>query len=60
MKKLICMTVAFMLMFLFSGCATTPEQRKDTDDLRQSVGTKPFVGDTGTDARGMARPMIGH
>jgi hypothetical protein len=59
MKKLICMTVALMLMFLFSGCATTPKQGRETADLRQSVGTKPFVGGSGMDARGMARPMIG-
>ena len=60
MKKLICMTVALMLMFLFGGCATGPEQRKDTSDLSQSVGNRPFVGDTGMDARGLARPMIGN
>jgi starvation-inducible outer membrane lipoprotein len=59
MKKLICMAVALMLMFLFSGCATAPEQRKDSVDLKQSVGTKHFVGDSSMDARGMARPMIG-
>jgi hypothetical protein len=46
MKKFIYIAVAFMLMFIFNGCyaTMTPEQRKETYDMRESVGNKPFVG----------------
>ena len=55
MKKFIYMIVAFMLTLVFIGCASmTPEQRKETYDLRSSVGNQPFVGgDKNLDARGM-------
>ena len=56
MKKFICIAVAFMLMLIFIGCSATmtPEQRKETYDLRGSVGNQPFVGDPNNlDARGM-------
>jgi len=56
MKKSICIAVAFMLMLIFIGCSATmtPEQRKETYDLRGSVGNQPFVGDPNNlDARGM-------
>jgi hypothetical protein len=54
MKKFICITVAFMLMAIFSGCATTPEQRKETYDMRKDVGNSQFVGSSNNlDARGM-------
>jgi hypothetical protein len=35
-----------MLMLIFIGCfaTMTPEQRKETYDMRESVGNKPFVG----------------
>jgi len=57
MKKFIYITVAFMLMLIFIGCATTPEQRKDTYDLRKDVGNSQFVGSTtNRDAVGMTRP----
>ena len=47
MKKFIFIIVAFMLMLIFVGCATmTPEQRKETYDLRSSVGNRPFVGES--------------
>ena len=47
MERLICIIVAFMLMLIFVGCfvTMTPEQRKETYDLRRSVGNAPFVGD---------------
>jgi hypothetical protein len=55
MKKFICIAVAFMLMLIFIGCATTtPEQRRETYDLRQDVGNSQFVGGSNNlDARGM-------
>jgi len=43
MKKFICIAVAFMLMGCFA--TTTPEQRKDTYDLRKNVGNMAFVGE---------------
>ncbi|MGZ6210378.1 MAG: hypothetical protein ACXWMH_08215 [Syntrophales bacterium] len=65
MKKFICIAVAFMLMLIFIGCSATmtPEQRKElyedrkeTYDLRASVGNQPFVGDPNNlDARGMMK-----
>ena len=65
MKKFIFIIVAFMLMLIFIGCSATmtPEQRKklyedrkETYDLRGSVGNQPFVGDPNNlDARGMMK-----
>jgi len=56
MKKFIYITVAFMLMLIFIGCATTPEQRKETYDLRKDVGNSQFVGSSNNlDARGMMK-----
>ena len=63
MKKLICITVVFMLMLTFFGCAATmtPEERKEMYDLRGSVGDKPFVGSPGNlDARGLMVAPIGY
>jgi hypothetical protein len=47
MKRLICIIVGFMLMLIFIGCfaTMTPEQRKETFDMRASVGNAAFVGD---------------
>jgi len=55
MKKFIYVTVAFMLMLVFIGCATTtPDQRKETYDMRKEVGNSQFVGSSNNlDARGM-------
>jgi hypothetical protein len=46
MKRFICTIVALMLVSLFVGCfaTMTPEERKETYELRKSVGDKPFVG----------------
>ena len=50
MKKFIYIMVTFLLMLILSGCATTPEQRKEiyeqrvTSDLPTSVGNTQFVG----------------
>jgi hypothetical protein len=58
MKKFIYVTVAFMLMFVFIGCATmTPEERQETYDLRKDVGDSQFVGNTDRnfDAHGMMK-----
>ena len=59
MKRFICITVVLMLMLIFIGCATTtPEQRKETYDLRKNVGNQPFVGSSqNLDARGLM-PML--
>jgi len=48
MKKFIGTAVAFMLMLMFFGCfaTMTPEERKETYDLRSSVGNSSFVGST--------------
>ena len=57
MKKFIyIITVTFMLMLIFIGCyaTMTPEQRKETYDLRGSVGNSPFVGATSPGARDLA------
>jgi hypothetical protein len=47
MKRLICIIVGFILMLIFIGCfaTMTPEQRKETFDMRASVGNAAFVGD---------------
>ncbi len=44
MRKIISVTVAFILMLILIGCATTSEQRKETYDMRKNVGNQPFVG----------------
>jgi hypothetical protein len=54
MKKFIYITVAIMLMAIFIGCATTPEQRKDKYDIRKDVGNSQFVGSSkNLDAKGL-------
>jgi ABC-type Fe3+-citrate transport system substrate-binding protein len=55
MKKFIYITVVFMLMLVFIGCASmTPEQRKERYDLRNDVGNSQFAGSSNNlDARGM-------
>ncbi len=47
-----------MLVFIVIGCfaTMTPEQRKETYDLRGSVGNAPFGGG----GIGGGRPMDGH
>ena len=61
MKKFIFIIVAFMLMAIFIGCAsTTSEQRKEAYDLRQNVGNQPFVGSPkNLDAKGLM-PMLAY
>jgi hypothetical protein len=55
MKKFIYITVAFMVMLVFIGCATTtPEERKERYDLRKDVGNSQFVGSSNNlDAKGL-------
>jgi hypothetical protein len=62
MKKLISITLVFVLMLIFIGCSTmkTAEQRRETPDLRSSVGNQPFVGGSGLDQRGLMAPDISH
>ena len=59
MKKFMFITISFMLMLLFIGCfaTMTPEQRRETYDLRTSVGNSTFVGDAYTDSRGLMVPL---
>jgi hypothetical protein len=60
MKKFIYITVAFMLMLIFIGCfaTMTPEQRKETYDMRGSVGSAPFGGGgMPTDGHGNPIPL---
>ena len=60
MKKFMYITVVFMLLLIFIGCATTPEQRKDTYDMRKDVGNSQFVGSTrNLDAKGLM-PMLAY
>jgi hypothetical protein len=61
MKKFVHITVVFVLMLVFIGCASmTPEQRKDTYDMRKEVGNSQFVGSSNNlDARGMM-PMLAY
>ena len=52
MKRLVTVLLFLIIMFIVIGCATTtPEQRKETYDLRSSVGNETFVGDTSGQAR---------
>ena len=52
MKTLISLIMVLMMVVIFFGCSgMTAEQRKETYDLRKSVGDRPFVGDTSPEAR---------
>ncbi|HEX9261195.1 MAG TPA: hypothetical protein VF893_01550 [Candidatus Bathyarchaeia archaeon] len=46
MKKFIYVIVSFIFVLILIGCfaTMTPEQRKETYDLRKEVGEEPFVG----------------
>ena len=57
MKRLISLILFFLMMvFIVIGCfaTMTPEQRKETYDLRNTVGNQPFVGDTSPGVRSVA------
>jgi len=55
MKRLIYLTVVLMIGFICFGCSgMSAEQRKDSPDLQSSVGDKPFVGGSSTEARNLA------
>jgi len=60
MIRLIYIAVVLMLMLIFISCfaTMTPEQRKETYDLREGVGNRPFVGDTSPDARYLAQVQM--
>ncbi len=60
MLRLTYITVVSMLMLIFIGCfaTMTPEQRKETYDLRESVGNSQFVGDTSPEARYFSDPQM--
>jgi hypothetical protein len=52
MKRFISITVLLMIVVTFIGCSgMTVQQPKETDDLRSSVGNRPFVGDTSLEAK---------
>jgi hypothetical protein len=54
MKRLIYLTVVLMIGFICFGCSgMSAEERKETYDLRKSVGDKPFVGGSSKDARSL-------
>lgn len=44
MKRFVFIGIVLVLMSLFVACATTSEERKETYDLRNNVGSRPFVG----------------
>ncbi len=48
MKRLISLILFLMVVFIVIGCfaTMTPEQRKETYDMRGSVGNSPFVGES--------------
>jgi len=60
MIRLIFITVVLMLILIVIGCfaTMTPEQRKETYDLRESVGTSQFVGDTSPEGRYFSDPQM--
>ncbi len=51
MKRFIYITVACILMAISIGCfaTMTPEERKETYDMRKSVGNSAFVGSRAND-----------
>ena len=60
MKRFISITVVLLLMLIFVGCFATmsSEERKETCDLRSSVGQSTFVGETSPGARDMTRVQM--
>jgi hypothetical protein len=56
MKRLISLIVFLLMVVILIGCfaTMTTEQRKETYDLRKSVGNSPFVGDTSPGVRDLA------
>jgi predicted membrane protein len=60
MIRFIFITVALMLILIVIGCfaTMTPEQRKETYDLRENVGNSQFVGDSSPEARYFADPQM--
>ncbi|MGZ6221825.1 MAG: hypothetical protein ACXWMH_08195 [Syntrophales bacterium] len=55
MKRLIYLTVILMIGFICFGCTgMSSEQRRESYDLRSSVGNQPFVGGTSAGARDLA------
>ena len=54
MKRFISITVLLMIVVIVIGCSgMTAEQRKETYDLRSSVGSSQFVGATSPEARNL-------
>ncbi len=61
MKRFICLAVALFLGGLLAACANmSPEQRKETYELRKGVGESPFVGATSPDARRNNHEVFGY
>lgn len=55
MKRLIYLTVVLMIGFICFGCTgMSSEQRRESYDLRSSVGNQSFVGATSPGARDLA------
>jgi hypothetical protein len=44
MKRFVFIGIVLVFISLFLGCATSSEERKETYDLRNNVGSRPFVG----------------
>jgi hypothetical protein len=52
MKRLFATTVILMLILMSFGCATVPSgQSTGTQDLGSTVGNRPFVGDSSSEAQ---------
>jgi ABC-type molybdate transport system substrate-binding protein len=52
MKRFIFITVLLMVVGILIGCSgMTAEQRKETYDLRATVGNRPFVGEYSPEAQ---------
>jgi hypothetical protein len=53
MKRLISLIVFLFIVIIIIGCfaTMTPEERKETYDLRKTAGESTFVGDLSPDQR---------
>jgi hypothetical protein len=59
MKKLIYLALAVIFGLSMIGCSgMSSEQRRETYDLRNDVGDKPFVGGSSPEARNLARTQM--
>jgi len=59
MKRLMYLTVVLVIGVICFGCSgMSSEQRKETYDMRNDVGNKPFVGGSSPEARNLAKVQM--